>query len=95
MAGAGGGVKVGSKIRAHWPLFAAMAILWGALAGFLRICIAHDGGQIVYAIDDPYIAMAVAGSDVHGKLFGGAFAITGKVATRAASEPARANSSEN
>jgi len=60
-------VKVGSKIRAHWSLFAAIAILWGALAGFLRICIVRDGGRFVYAIDDPYITMAVAKNFVgHG-----------------------------
>ena len=37
-----------------------LLLLWGSIAGLLVISLRGTGGQIVYALDDPYIHMAMA-----------------------------------
>ncbi|TMQ69829.1 MAG: hypothetical protein E6K81_14025, partial [Candidatus Eisenbacteria bacterium] len=46
--------------RRHLPLAAALLVLWAAVAGLLRQALARTGGHLVYALDDPYIHMAIA-----------------------------------
>lgn len=44
----------------HWPLVVALGVLCTLVAGVFVLCLRADGGRFVYAIDDIYIAMAVA-----------------------------------
>src|SRR4051794_10962657 len=46
--------------RRHGPLFLALAVLWIALAALLAQTLPRTGGHLVYALDDPYIHMAIA-----------------------------------
>ena len=61
-ASGAGGAEVGVKPdgRRHLPLAAALLVLWAAVAGLLRQALARTGGHLVYALDDPYIHMAIA-----------------------------------
>jgi len=43
-----------------WPLVAAIALFVAALALATAASIRHNGGHLVYALDDPYIHMAMA-----------------------------------
>lgn len=47
-------------IRKHWPLVAAITILWLAVAALFAISVKQNEGHIVYTLDDPYIHMAIA-----------------------------------
>ncbi len=47
-------------LRRHWPLALALALLWLAIAALLAASLAATGGRVVYALDDPYIHMAMA-----------------------------------
>ena len=44
----------------HWPLASALAALGAVVIVVFAACVRADGGRFVYAIDDIYIAMAVA-----------------------------------
>lgn len=44
----------------HWPLLVAMATLWVTVSVLLIISIKQNQGHFVYALDDPYIHMAIA-----------------------------------
>ena len=46
--------------RSHWPVLAATAIFLLSLAGPLALSLRQNGGILVYALDDPYIHMAMA-----------------------------------
>ncbi|HVP58917.1 MAG TPA: hypothetical protein VMU02_12550 [bacterium] len=46
--------------RRHWPLLAALALLYAMTAVSLVISIRANAGHLVYALDDPYIIMATA-----------------------------------
>lgn len=51
----------------HWPLVVALAVLGAVVAAVFVLCVRADRGRFVYAIDDIYIAMAVARNfAVHG-----------------------------
>jgi len=43
-----------------WPLTAAIAVLLVALGAALWVSLRQNGGHLVYALDDPYIHMAMA-----------------------------------
>ena len=49
-----------AALRAHWPLAAGIATLWLAIAALLAASLAATDGHVVYALDDPYIHMAMA-----------------------------------
>jgi len=44
----------------HWPLIVALGVLGAIIAVVFCLCLRADRGRFVYAIDDIYIAMAVA-----------------------------------
>lgn len=47
-------------IARHWPALIAIAVLWLLLAVIYRKSLGHTHGNIVYALDDAYIHMAIA-----------------------------------
>lgn len=49
-----------SVIKKHWPLIAAIVILLGVVSISLVLSIKQNQGHLVYALDDPYIHMAMA-----------------------------------
>lgn len=46
--------------KPHWPLFAASGLLLAILTVQLTLSIRKNEGHFVYALDDPYIHMAIA-----------------------------------
>lgn len=44
----------------HWPLIVALALLWIAVWKMLGACTARCEGNLIYALDDAYIHMAIA-----------------------------------
>lgn len=44
----------------YWPLILSLVVLWSAVAVILAISLKDNQGHVVYAIDDPYIHMAMA-----------------------------------
>jgi len=54
-------------VSKHWPLGAALVVLYTALTGCLVAALVYTGGHFAYALDDPYIHMAAAKNFVaHG-----------------------------
>src|SRR5262245_15056338 len=47
-------------VKTHWPLIVAIGLFWAALAVALGQTAQRTDGRLVYALDDPYIHMAVA-----------------------------------
>ena len=47
-------------MRKQWPLFAALALLWLAIASVVGVSVRQNNGRLVYALDDPYISMSIA-----------------------------------
>jgi hypothetical protein len=47
-------------VKFHWPVILAIAVLWITVAVLLGVCIERNQGHITYALDDPYIHMAIA-----------------------------------
>lgn len=54
-------------IISHWPFFAALTVLWGVTAGLLGVSLQKNKGKFIYALDDPYIHLAVAKNLAEGK----------------------------
>ena len=52
--------KVLMLLRKALPLIVAVAILWASVALIARASMARTRGNLVYALDDPYIHMAIA-----------------------------------
>lgn len=48
------------SIIKHWPLFASVVILCVTVGVISTILILRENGHLVYALDDPYIQMAMA-----------------------------------
>ncbi len=44
----------------HWPVLAAIIILWCTVLLLLILSVRQNQGHLVYALDDPYIHMAIA-----------------------------------
>ena len=44
----------------HWPLLASVVILCVTVGVISTILILRENGYLVYALDDPYIQMAMA-----------------------------------
>lgn len=59
-----------AALRAHWPLTVSLATLWLAIAALLAASLAATDGHIVYALDDPYIHMAMAKNLAQHGVFG-------------------------
>jgi hypothetical protein len=57
-------------IRSAAPLLAAGVVLWVVLCGLLWASLARTGGTLVYALDDAYIHMAMAGNLARDGVFG-------------------------
>lgn len=49
-----------SRVIRAWPVVAAVALFVTLTAGALATSLRHNGGHLVYALDDPYIHMAMA-----------------------------------
>jgi hypothetical protein len=47
-------------VKRYWPLIVALVLLYAAVAVLLGISLKQNGGHLVYALDDPYIHMAIA-----------------------------------
>jgi hypothetical protein len=47
-------------LRQHWPIFAAAAVLSLIVITLLSLSVKQNEGHLVYALDDPYIHMAMA-----------------------------------
>jgi len=47
-------------LRRHWPLIISMSFLWIIVAILLNASLSNNQGHLVYALDDPYIHMAIA-----------------------------------
>lgn len=47
-------------IGKHWPLVAALAVLYAVLGACLVLSLRQNDGHFIYVLDDPYIHMAVA-----------------------------------
>jgi hypothetical protein len=61
---------MGTVIKKHWPLVAAIGFLLTAVGFLLIMCIGHNQGRFGYALDDPYIHMAMAKNFVRYGTFG-------------------------
>jgi hypothetical protein len=57
-------------IKRHWPLITAMGTLWAAVTICLILSIKENQGHFVYALDDPYIHMAMAKNFVQHGVWG-------------------------
>ncbi len=57
-------------IKDHWPLLGIIAIYWAAIGILLTISIYMNQGHFVYALDDPYIHMAIAKNVVQHGVWG-------------------------
>jgi hypothetical protein len=53
-----------------WPLWLALALLFGCVAVAVRAVMASTGGPFVYALDDAYIHMAMAKNLAHHGVWG-------------------------
>jgi len=53
-------ISVVRLAREHWPLLVAIAVLCAVLAVSIALVLKHSEGHLIYAIDDPYIHMAIA-----------------------------------
>ncbi len=58
---------VGRRIARHWPLWAAILVLWVVVAAFL---IERTPGPFVYTLDDAYIHIAMAKNLARHGVFG-------------------------
>jgi hypothetical protein len=47
-------------LKQHWPLAAALAALYAVIVRWLILSLDRQGGRLVYALDDPYIHLAIA-----------------------------------
>ena len=48
------------SIKRHWPLIVAAIVLWSTIAVLLLSSVTQNHRHLVYALDDPYIHMAIA-----------------------------------
>jgi hypothetical protein len=67
----------------HWPLAAALALLFAVVVFLLIVSLDAQGGRLVYALDDPYIHMAIARHLVQDGVWG----VTPHTFTAASSSP--------
>lgn len=70
-------------LKKHWPLFASLIILWGTLLAILQMSLNANDCHLVYALDDPYIHMAMA----KNLAINGTFGITQHSFTASSSSP--------
>jgi hypothetical protein len=57
-------------LRENWPLYAALGALWTLVAVLTLDGMYRNGGRFIYALDDPYIHMAIAKNLVRHGLWG-------------------------
>ena len=57
-------------IKQHWPLVVALILLMIVFAGFWLATVPRQDGHMIYALDDPYIHMAIAKNVVHHSTWG-------------------------
>lgn len=56
--------------RRHYPIVLAIVIFFAALGGCLALSLGQNQGHLVYALDDPYIHMAIAKNFVKHGIWG-------------------------
>ncbi len=56
--------------KSHWPAFIAVLALWGTMAVLVTIAVNYNDGHFIYALDDPYIHMAIAKNLVRHGVWG-------------------------
>jgi len=61
---------VKSFLKKHWPLGGVLVIFWCALLALLDASLEKTSGHLIYALDDPYIHMAVAKNFVQHGIWG-------------------------
>lgn len=61
---------MGKIVRQHWPLFIAMLVLLLAIGVPLVNSLQLTQGHLAYALDDPYIHMAIAKNSVLHRVWG-------------------------
>jgi len=59
-----------AALKRHWPLPAALAVLYAVVGVSLAVSLEKNDGHFVYALDDPYIHMAVAKNLVEHGVYG-------------------------
>lgn len=47
-------------VKKYWPLIVALCFLWSAIAVLFALALKNNDGTFTYALDDPYIHMAIA-----------------------------------
>ncbi|MFX0063963.1 MAG: hypothetical protein ACFFC7_17475, partial [Candidatus Hermodarchaeota archaeon] len=71
------------KISIYYPLIISLGILWISIFVLLLLSLNTNQGHLVYALDDPYIHMAIAKNFVKHGIFG----VTRHEFTAASSSP--------
>jgi len=51
---------VKQKLILAVPILVVLCILWAVIAGLFQQSIKANDGKLIYALDDPYIHMAIA-----------------------------------
>jgi hypothetical protein len=57
-------------IQRHWPILVGLGVFISTTAILWVLCLAKNGGQFVYTLDDPYIHMAMAKNVVQHAVWG-------------------------
>ena len=61
---------MGRLARRHWPLVAALGLLWLAVAGVAVKSTRQNDAKLIYALDDAWIHMAIAKNVAEHGVFG-------------------------
>ena len=69
-SGREGQLTAGSLRARAWPLALALGLLAALVAWALHTALALSGGHFAYALDDPYIHMAIAKNLVRHGVWG-------------------------
>jgi hypothetical protein len=59
-----------NRLQRFWPVLAATFLLWGTVATIFLESLKLNRGHVVYALDDPYIHMAIAKNFVRHGVWG-------------------------
>jgi len=62
---------MGKWVKKHWPLIAGVGFLWLIVGTMLMVSLKKNDGHLIYALDDPYIHMAMAKNFSQHGVWGG------------------------